>query len=278
MQPFFGPDREETLQLLRRDDAAERLPITLGDGMPSYVIDTLDGRWVLIPLLLDDDAAREVQEAAAVDSGLWSWDFLQRAEPIYATPSKAEFIRWLEMWSWLGTGVPRAARAGAHEVTAVELEFENLMDGTRNVFSWTRSPDSPALETLHVLVEQKSRSASESVEVPAHLWAEFVDVLRTHCGEAKPPPAPVAESDVTRPNLIVSQRLLREIGGGQPDAAGRTVDGINIDPSRYVICSMKLAVTNGRRAQCKLKREEASELLDFVVGFATEFGLNLPVI
>lgn len=276
MQPFFGPDREEALELLRGKDAVEHLPITLGDGMPSYVIDTHDDRWVLIPLQLDEEAAHRVGQQAAVDSGLWSWDFLQRGDPIYATPSKSEFVRWLEVWSWLGTGVPRAAPQTSDEVTACELEFENLMRGDRLIFSWARSPDAPALETLHATVETEGATYDEQAQIPAHLWSEFVDVLREHTFETVPMPGS-ADADSTRPDLIVSQRLLREVEGVRPEPAGRTVDGLNLDPARYVACTIRLAIADEGRVECRLEKAEAHELREFVIAFAADYGLeHLP--
>ena len=84
MEPYFGPDREETVRRLR--ERMVHLPITLGNGAPAFRIDCRDGMWLLAPLVMDAEAAMRMEETQ--DSGIWRWDFQAEGEPIFASRSR----------------------------------------------------------------------------------------------------------------------------------------------------------------------------------------------
>lgn len=106
MAPFMGPDREHVLKLLRGMFPKRHAPITLGRHSPQAEIDVVDGRWVLTPLELDQDAATKAGEEAIAAGRNWmpemEWQFLRRGAPIHDADSARELAALLEdaSWSW----------------------------------------------------------------------------------------------------------------------------------------------------------------------------------
>ncbi len=93
MAPFVGPTREALLGLL--DARRPQLPITLGLYEPQAVVDCRDGRWLLMPLVMDHDAARRAGDEAMAAGQPWfpemRWRFLAPGEPVIDEPDKAAF-------------------------------------------------------------------------------------------------------------------------------------------------------------------------------------------
>lgn len=260
MDPFFGPGREETLARLYASSPA--LPITLGDGMPSFVIECRSGTWLLAPLRLDPAAGA-----------------LAAAEPVFETRSKAEFVRWLELWPWLGTGVPRAAPPTSATVTEVTVEFDHLALPHRTVFRWARPAEGLALERVAVEAEREIGSTTQTLEVPAHLWWEFLDVLRTvfpeeaekTAADAPPPALPPRDPDATAEYFRLPPRLqaARHISDVP------TVPEQVVDTNAFLRGHIRLGEQD-RLCTTMLTGPQALELLTFMLEFAAEYGLSLP--
>jgi hypothetical protein len=99
---------------------------------------------------------------------LYTWDFLETAEPVFSTSSKSEFLRWLELWPWLGTGERRAAPTHP-EPDAVELDFENLAADHRTVFRWSKAAERRAVVPISIEILRGGLSSTETANAPAHL-------------------------------------------------------------------------------------------------------------
>lgn len=104
MAPFLGPDRERVLALLRAPSPKHHVPITLGRYSPQAEIDVVDGRWVLVPLELDQDAANRAGEEAIAAGQHWmpemQWQFLRRGAPLHDADSARELAALLESANW----------------------------------------------------------------------------------------------------------------------------------------------------------------------------------
>ena len=264
MEPFFGPQREETLSLLESEDV--QLPITLGDGVPSFRIEQRGGLWMLCPLVIDHDAASDLQQSVVDNSGLYTWDFVASAEPIFATRSRAEFVRWLRMWPWLGTGLRRAAPKHARP-ESVTIDFEHLDRSERTTLRWRADDDMPAEETIEVMVVRDGAVARESVESPAHLWDELVDVMLTIFS----PTTQHLRDPATVPQIRVPEAIKRQTPGRE----STPTRPVNLPADQFLNASIQI-VTAGVEHRAELRGESAREVLEALFFFAAELGVPLP--
>jgi hypothetical protein len=262
MDPFFGPQREEALALLESDDVS--LPIVLGDGIPSFRIERRDGLWMLCPLVVDYDAAVGLQQSVVDDSGLYTWDFVTSAEPIFATGTRDEFLRWLRNWPWLGTGLRRAAPKHPRP-DSVEVVLEHLERRERTVLRWSADLDRPAVETIEVVMVRGDATARESIEAPADLWDELVDVLVT----IFEPTTPI--DDATMPQIRVPDAVMRQTPGRE----AIPTKPMNLSADEFLNARVQI-VCAGEDRHAELKGEEARQILDTLFFFAAELGLPLP--
>jgi hypothetical protein len=100
MAPYVGPNREQTVKLIRDG----KLPIALGRYQPQATISHVDGVYRLRPLVLDDAKCNEFarQRHAAGESFMpeHTWRFLYEGDPLLESPSRDEFIRAIERLDW----------------------------------------------------------------------------------------------------------------------------------------------------------------------------------
>lgn len=71
MAPYVGPNRARVLEMLEGRKPEKHLPITLGSGSPSAVIDLFDGVWELRALVVDHAAADEAGRQALARGEPW---------------------------------------------------------------------------------------------------------------------------------------------------------------------------------------------------------------
>jgi hypothetical protein len=106
MAPFVGPDRETVLKKLRSFLPGRKVPMTLGLYAPQATIEEAEGKWRLLPLVMNHQAAREAGERALADGKNWmpemEWRFLEKGAPLLEAESATELASLIEgiEWRW----------------------------------------------------------------------------------------------------------------------------------------------------------------------------------
>lgn len=266
MAPFVGPSREIVLNLLRSGQA--RLPMSLGIGVPQYMIDCRAGRWMLIPVQIERTpnpmaAGHGFQPPSARAKSL------DEGAPIFESSNVAEFAEWLETWPW--PGEPQRERVEG--ATDAVLIFENVAIGETTTFAWSHDSDAP---TAHVNVSMVRAvgATTGTFDVPHELWAEFLDLL---VERAKVERKIVYDTDDTIPGLEVPAEVRSAIARMQATAPSDVTA-----PHEIVVdldfwrCSVRINDGDLGQLEADLKGEEALKLMSFTFDFAEEFGLGIP--
>jgi len=106
MAPFMGPDKQTDLKQLRSFLPKRHVPITLGRSAPQAVIENTGDVWVLVPLVVNREAANKAAHEANAAGRGWmpemEFQFLERGEPLLEAQSAAELADLIEAtdWTW----------------------------------------------------------------------------------------------------------------------------------------------------------------------------------
>ena len=85
MAPFIGPKKEKVLRILRSPDYEPRLPMWIGMMSPKAMMRLHEGRFQLVPLVLDEEAAAAEGDRRIARGEAWlpemTWAFLRPGAP-----------------------------------------------------------------------------------------------------------------------------------------------------------------------------------------------------